>query len=386
MRLVRYGYSELSSTPKFWTVEPFGLEEVNLFVGPNASGKSRILNTINGLAVALAGNAPGLNFKNGEWDFTISDGQVTIEVQICVLDGKIEKEVLKENGIERLNRKSDGSGILWFSKQEAMVEISMPLNNSALVSRRDKVQHPFLEPLFEWASQAKFFQFSTDLGRQTVHLIKPHADPAASEPDGDSRQAFDPNAVVAKYSMGYQAHGDPFDHAILSDMAAIGYDLEDVASIHAEEVPFIAGQVPIMLAVKEKDLMAQTKQYEMSTGMFRALATIIHLNCQVMSGVGCTLLIDDIGEGLDFKKSKALVDLIIKKTLDTNVQIVITSNDRFVMNEVDLKYWHIVHRNGQRVIVKDRHNSSEEFDDFKYLGLSNFDFFASEAYLGKSIH
>ena len=53
------------------------------------------------------------------------------------------------------------------------------------------------------------------------------------------------------------------------------------------------------------------------------------------------------------------------------------------MNEVDLKYWHVVHRTGNKVEVLDYQNSKKRFDEFKFLGLSNFDFFSSKSYLGR---
>lgn len=58
-----------------------------------------------------------------------------------------------------------------------------------------------------------------------------------------------------------------------------------------------------------------------------------------------------------------------------------TSNDRFVMNEVDLKYWHILNRSAETVRILDYANSGEKFDHFKLIGLSNFDFFSREIYL-----
>jgi len=53
------------------------------------------------------------------------------------------------------------------------------------------------------------------------------------------------------------------------------------------------------------------------------------------------------------------------------------TNDRFVMNYVPLESWTILVRakGGSRVI--NYKNSSHRFDEFKFTGLKNFDFMAT---------
>jgi hypothetical protein len=55
-----------------------------------------------------------------------------------------------------------------------------------------------------------------------------------------------------------------------------------------------------------------------------------------------------------------------------------TTNDRFVMNQVPLEYWSVLVRKAGVVKLFNRLNSEKKFEDFKYLGLSNFDFFSSD--------
>jgi hypothetical protein len=91
------------------------------------------------------------------------------------------------------------------------------------------------------------------------------------------------------------------------------------------------------------------------------------------------MLIDDIGEGLDFERSEKLIKVIVGRGAK-NLQILMSTNDRFVMNAVDLAFWRIVDRKGSRVKIWDEDNDAKRFGGFKYTGLSNFDFFASGAY------
>ena len=55
-----------------------------------------------------------------------------------------------------------------------------------------------------------------------------------------------------------------------------------------------------------------------------------------------------------------------------------STNDRFVMNSVDLKYWQVIDRVGSNVSYYNIKNSSQIFEDFKFTGLNNFDFFATD--------
>ncbi|HNM06846.1 MAG TPA: hypothetical protein PKK05_28270, partial [Leptospiraceae bacterium] len=89
-----------------------------------------------------------------------------------------------------------------------------------------------------------------------------------------------------------------------------------------------------------------------------------------------TLLIDDIGEGLDYERSKNLIKKIEEICRDANFQVIMTSNDRYVMNAVDIKNWSIAVRGGQEIRFVNYQNSKGQFDDFTQLGLSNFDFFS----------
>jgi len=112
--------------------------------------------------------------------------------------------------------------------------------------------------------------------------------------------------------------------------------------------------------------------------MFRALALIIHLNLCSFSHNKQVVIVDDIGEGLDYTRSVAIIELLIAKAEKNDFQLIMTTNDRFVMNKVPLEYWSVLKREGGVVSMYNSRNSKELFDEFKYLGLNNFDFFASD--------
>ncbi len=96
-----------------------------------------------------------------------------------------------------------------------------------------------------------------------------------------------------------------------------------------------------------------------------------------MSKQSTLFLVDDIGEGLDYERSTSIIDLLIKHSKKSINQVIMTSNDKFVMNNVSLKYWTILTRTAGIIKAFTSRSNPKEFKDFEYMGLSNFDFFKS---------
>jgi hypothetical protein len=186
----------------------------------------------------------------------------------------------------------------------------------------------------------------------------------------------DTNQVVGIYRKGEKDFGDSFKEAIKADMAEIGYLIDDVGTITPTSL-VIQGSPPIVgMYVRESDLGDITDQGDMSQGMFRALSIIIQLNYSGLSKKPSCILIDDIGEGLDFERSCSLIKLLVNKAEQSSVQLVMATNDRFVMNTVPLESWTVLRRVGGKIKVYNHENSKKRFDEFKFTGMNNFDFFA----------
>ena len=112
--------------------------------------------------------------------------------------------------------------------------------------------------------------------------------------------------------------------------------------------------------------------------MFRALAIIIHINYAIMSRKASCIIIDDIGEGLDFERSCSLIQLLMRKAHESNVQLIMATDDRFVMNMVPLEHWTILYRTPGQSLVFNHNNARHAFEEFKFTGLNNFDFFSTD--------
>ena len=249
-----------------------------------------------------------------------------------------------------------------------MIRFQTPPEEIAAVVRRDVIQHKFLEPLYTWGSAVRHYFFGSSLGKDHLAVFVEKLDRKFDEND--------PNAIISFYRKAEEELGEDFKQAVMSDMGQIGYDIEDIGLRPPISIR-VDGNLPgqlIALYVKEKDLAGITDQNSMSQGMFRVFSILIHLNYFQMTKKPTCILIDDIGEGLDFDRSCLLIDLLREKTRASGVQLVLSTNDRFVMNRIPLEEWSVLQRRGSTVRVLNYDNSRELFEEFRFTGLSNFSF------------
>ena len=369
MDLQSLTYSQFLGGPQEWQLQGLALGKVNLIVGRNASGKTKTLNLIANLAKLLTGQTK-LTYHSGDYDIRFSNNGNTLIYQVKYESAKVLHEKFICNNESRLTRSQGGKGEIFAKAESRNIRFQTPENELAVVARRDDIQHPFLQPLHDWGKGVHHYLFGEKLGQdRMVAFTKDSIEEAAL---GDT------NNVVAIYRKGDADFPGGFKSAIIRDMGKVFYPLDDLG-IAAPISLTVSSPMPfVVLYVQEKGLPAKVDQLDMSQGMFRALSVIIQLNYLQLTGHSGCILIDDIGEGLDFERSCAFIKLIVAKAEETSAQLVMTSNDRFVMNVVPLKFWSVINRKGPICQVLNYQNSREVFDRFAFTGLSNFDFFATD--------
>lgn len=370
-------YKQFESTPMEWHLEKCSFGRINLVVGKNATGKSRMLSVINGLSKLLVGGRK-IYLLSGNYDIQFSNEE-SFKYLLHYENRKIIHEEIRIDSNIKLQRGSDGSGKLFYVKEDAEMEFQTPEDEIASVARRDNIQHPFLEDLYHWGDSTHYYQFGTTLGREQLAIIIKDENKAKEQ----LVNTKDPNFVVAIFKKGQVEFGDRYTQAIIDDMNSIGYSINEIGLNPPETVIFkvYGPSEPVDIFVKESDLACNTHQVDMSQGMFRSLSLLIQIHYSLMSATPSCLVIDDIGEGLDFDRSSLLVKLLINRAQNSSIQLVMSTNDRFIMNNVPLDYWMVMQRIGNKCKVYNIQNSPQLFSDFKLMGLNNFDFFSSEYYL-----
>jgi len=371
-------YAQFGGTPRLWKLEGCTLGNINLIVGKNATGKSRTLNIVNGLANLLSGQDK-LRYISGNYVVEFDNNGKDVNYILHYENMSIIEEELSINSENKLKRGKDGIGKIYYDKKQELIDFQTPPNELATVARRDTIQHPFLEDLHNWGRYVRHYRFGTELGKGQLTVVIKNEEKAG-------QQVLNPkntNLVVAMFLEGKKKYPEKFIEKIVSDMDTIGYSLEDIGT-HTPESILIGSNLPtepVGLYVKESDLSCRTDQMDMSQGMFRALSLIIQIHYSLFTSTPSCILIDDIGEGLDFERSSALVKLLTERAKNSSIQLIMATNDRFIMNSVPLEYWLIIERIGGICKIYNQRNSPQLFDDFELTGLNNFDFFSSEYYL-----
>ncbi len=373
MTLKEFSYSEFDSkSPRHWELENFALNNINLFVGDNASGKSRTLKYIFLLSRILLSSK--YHLISGNYIAIFEDEGKKLTYELSFKDGKIELEKFYSEESIFVNRSNTGEGEIYNALLKQNVKFRIP-EEELISTRRDELQFPFLEKLFKWASNIRHFRFSKEEEKQRLILIESNR-PVTSGHNQNNLA----NQAIEVFRNGKAKYKEEFINKIIADFNIIGYDIKniDFGTLHSIQIDSPIANRVVGLRVFEQDRQGTTDQNEMSDGMFRALSLIIHYNYYQLTKQSLTVLVDDIGEGLDYARSTKLIKLLIEKSLDSNIQLIMSSNDKFVLNNTDLRYWQVVNRIGNQVKIYNFNNSKEKFENFKFTGLNNFDFYISD--------
>ncbi|WP_426781086.1 AAA family ATPase [Pseudomonas syringae] len=382
-------YSEAPGDPRSWKVTGLDFGNINLIVGKNASGKSRVISALFGLAQIVSGRIPP-RFSSGKWKviFERTKGQI-VEEQLYALElsaGKVVSEAMSIAGRVVMARDDSGKGFVLKKTGSDRVIYKVPVDQLMVVVRRDEIQHPFFEHMHKWGATACCYRFGSDLGKSTLSANLQPLDLAElniSELTDNVGHVF--HATAERFGADYK-------QVLLDDFSELGYFCDDILTtqIANQNSPSLVG---FALAVQEKGFGFLTTQGEMSQGMYRALAILIQFNANILwtrskmvgrepkPGDSPMVIIDDIGEGLDFDRSKLLINLLVKKAKTNSVQLIMSSNDRFIMNVIPLEHWIVLHREDGKVRAFNNANSKDVFEEFDFMGLSNFDFFSGKYFL-----
>ena len=367
------------TTPSNWDLLEFDLENINLIVGLNASGKSRILSVIRGLA-QIVYTSQQIPFSDVYYKVEfISENQSIYSYEIEFLNGIVRKEILLIDNYKRIDRNEHGDVSIYSEVLKSVIDLKIP-ENQLMTTRRDAYNFPYLEELYKWAVSIRYFRFTQQNSKYNYEFV---------EANRTIRNDFDlkvTDQTIRAFQSGVDLYRNKFTDSVIADFNEIGYEISEIRIDQLNSVKSENNQKNSYFGihVRERDLDFSVDQAQMSDGMFRALSIIIHINLYEFQGLPYCILVDDIGEGLDFQRATKLIQLLIRKS-PTNAQLIMTSNDKFIMNNVDLDYWNVIIRKGFSVKLINKRNSPKVFKEFEFTGLNNFDFLSTGFYAEDSI-
>ena len=351
MKLLAFKYSRHG-----WHLDLAHFSNQILLVGQNASGKS---NTVKALAKVAALISQKDTFTATEAMYVVLafmiDDSKGLVYHFTVADGVVTKEELTyselDTGTERIiiNRDKDNCVLQGES-------INPPINKLVLNVRRDTQLYPEMEMLQKWAENVVGFSFNE------------------AELDGDNKSKawFNDNRVRLTDIVDDMEKTPGAKEEFFDKMKEVGYEITNIRAFN------LGAQKKVLIT--EKGLKTPVLDVTMSKGMFRTLYLIAYLLYFKRNKVGqpAMLLIDDLCEGLDYERSTKLGKLCFGMCEELGIQLMASSNDSFLMDVVDLKYWNILRREGSRVAVINAAGAPELFNHFEMTGLNNFDLFSSD--------
>ncbi|MFM7476937.1 MAG: ATP-binding protein, partial [Microcystis aeruginosa] len=152
MKLDQFEYISNRGEPNEWRIDGCQLGNINLIVGKNASGKSKIVRVIYLLSELLCdggklGNRPTRKY---EWHLLFDkDSEHQTEYFITIENGYITQEKLKIGEKIFLQRDKTGEGRIYAKELDKDIRFQTPTTELAVVKRRDTIQHPFLEDIYK---------------------------------------------------------------------------------------------------------------------------------------------------------------------------------------------------------------------------------------------
>ena len=371
MHLRKFSFRENAGQNIEWLIDNVSLGETNLVVGKNSSGKTRTLNALSDLVNMIRGKGTSASGPVS-YELLFRNSEEILKYELAYDQETIKNERLYVGEELVLERGEGGNGKIKYESTPGSIflEFEIPHDQLACYAKRDRLQHPFIELIYGWAISLRRFDFSGDLGKSRYALKSSFE---AKEVDWtDTTSSLVPAITVAEEEY------PQFQELVLKDMRQIGYDLKEFGVIHFSERFSGSSQDRYAVYTTETGLEKQVTQRDMSQGMFRAFSVLVQVNYYILSGHKGFVIIDDIGEGLDFSRAKQLVQVLISKATEARIQLIMSTNDSFIMNAVDIEHWAVIMREGNKISLYNYENSKEIFEEFKFTGLNNFDFLASE--------
>jgi len=351
MKLINISY-----TDPYWEISNLQLNNLNLIVAKNATGKSRTLQMLD-LLVKMITQRKNLNW-GGRWNIDFINHQnqkISFEFATKYQDvGIVSHEEIKIDGVQVLFRRhQQGEVVLKNFVTQKKDTIYPPNNKLTLHVNRDVRKYPYLEDIVSWAEQCYGFKFGN---------ISPYSKL--------NEQEYDLLTAVEDIPNLFKSLKKESILKIITDFNSLGYEVSDITS--QDKVEYA------ILYVKEKNLQKPLPHYKLSQGMFRTLAILVYVEYLINRKKPAMISIDDFCEGLDYDRARKLGKLIFDKCENTDIQLVVTSNDSFLMDAISIKHWNILQRNGKVITCLNQQNSQSLFRKFRLTGLSNFDLFSSD--------
>lgn len=373
MRLKSVIISEKRGEILDYSMQNLSLEDFNLLISDNAQGKTRLFRIFNFLRYLVLGlpRIIGTSF-HGEFIFNSdleNDKDVKYLLDIVPEGGSnTYQEVVSKNGTTLFSSKDK---ILINEKTNKRIETIFLPKNIPAISSINEDDYPTIKSINQYFR--RIIYLSANKSRQLVFSF-----PNTIIPDEEGQNI---STVLYNWSKQFpERYND-----VINDFKEIFNDVLEI-SFNEEKVGNITN---ITLTLKEKGVDQQILQADWSDGMFRILHLLMLTRSPFKKGnltlSPSLILIDEIENGLDYKRLKAIINHFIDYQDES--QIIISSHSPLVCDFIHPNNWHIAKRKGSIIsylspkdLEKDLDSQLESFKqkhwEFYAKHISNSDLYS----------
>jgi len=347
MKIISYKFAEKNVS---FVIDQTKLDNINLFGGLSGVGKTRLLNTIHTLSLMIP-KKKELSMGCWEIDFSIDRKtyRYTLDLKKDPDSGKvfINKEILIENQKKLIDR--NGRNFHFAGKR--LPKLSQEDTGIFLLREDPNIENVFsefkkifirrLNPFYYVNIREQIPGFSKEIltlkrEKFTLEYIKNNF-----------------SDVNSQLYLLKEFHGDVFS-GIESDFKKIFpfvqkidvKPINEIKDVGVSSLP-IDTFIPVFI-IKEKKLKKPVPVFDISSGMMRAIIQLVDVYTMPENSI---YLIDEIENSMGIRSLPVMIDILFK--FSRKIQFIFTTHHAYIFNNVDVKYWKIMTRDGAHVKITD---------------------------------
>jgi len=358
MKILSYTAGGASENEIHFSKMKFG--KLNLIVGNSGTGKTKLLNTIfNGAVLATQND----KFYIGFWDVTLEHNSVKYRwiLETGKDDDESEAKIIKES-------------ILSYDGEKETILVNRSLDSFEFNGNKlPKLSHKessiallqyeeLIKPIYEALSLIMRRNFSgADLEQETSFQSLPQGLLKKIKKTKNLKDLFHSNLNLScKLYILSEVFKELYDKVCTEFKATFPF-VSETKLIEADSFGFhYPGVVPVF-ALKEKFNNKWIPLNEFSSGMKKVL--LILCDIFILPEEGCVYLIDEYENSLGVNAINFFPSLLFEAA--NKSQFIITSHHPYIIGNVPVKDWIILHRKGNTVHVKQGEELEEKFGKSK---------------------
>lgn len=360
MKILTYEASGASDNEIHFS--PMKFAKFNLIVGNSGTGKTRLLNTIfNGARLVVQKD----KFYIGFWDVTLEHKNVKYRWVIETGKGSDEVEgeakviretILTYDGDKEVTLVSRSPDSFQFKGNE-LPKLSHKESSIALLQDED-----LIKPIYEALTLIMRRNFSgSDLEQEGSFQSLPQAVLKKIKKTKSLKDLFHSNLNLScKLYILEQVFKGTYER-ICSEFIATFPFVSETQLLSADKFGFhYPGIVPVF-SLREKFNNKWIPLNEFSSGMKKVL--LILSDIFILPEEGCVYMIDEYENSLGVNAINFFPSVLFEGT--TESQFIITSHHPYIIGNVPVKDWIVLHRKGNTVHVKQGSELEERFGKSK---------------------